>query len=72
MGKIYSYVNKDNGHIKVKRRVNLTDRKNELTVFLDFIWSDNLCQIIRENILSNPLDGVYCLIKKMMKLIMNS
>ncbi len=53
---IHTEVNQDKGHIVVKRRVNLTDQKNELTVILDFVWEDNRWQIIRENILSQPLN----------------
>ena len=52
---IHIEVNKDKGHIVVKRRINLTDQKNELTVFLDFLWLEDRWQIIRENILSRSL-----------------
>ncbi len=49
---IHLEVNKDKGHIVVKRRINLTDKKSELMVILDFIWEDNRWQITREVILS--------------------
>lgn len=45
---IHLEVNQDKGHIIVKRRVNLTDEKKEITVILDFVWEDNHWQIIRE------------------------
>ena len=53
---IHTEINQDKGHIVVKRRVNLTEQKSELTVILDFVWEDNRWQIIRENILSHPLE----------------
>ena len=53
---IHIEVNKDNGHIVVKRRINLTNRINELTVILDFLWFNNRWQIIRETILSKPFN----------------
>ena len=53
---IHTEVNQDKGYITVKRRVNLTETKSELTVILDFIWEDNRWQIIRENILSRPIN----------------
>ncbi|WP_271783853.1 hypothetical protein [Aquimarina algiphila] len=49
---IHTEVNQDKGHIVVKRRVNLTEENNELTVILDFVWEDNRWQIIREVIFS--------------------
>lgn len=49
---VHIEVNQDKGHIVVKRRVNLTEEKSELTVILDFIWKDNRWQIIREVILT--------------------
>jgi hypothetical protein len=45
---IHTEVNLDKGHIIVKRRVNLTEEKSELTVILDFVWQDNRWQITRE------------------------
>lgn len=45
---IHTEVNQDKGHIVVKRRVNLTEEKSELTVILDFVWEDNRWQITRE------------------------
>ncbi|TMM55788.1 nuclear transport factor 2 family protein [Maribacter algarum] len=52
---IHLEVNEDRGHIVVKRRVNFTEEKSELIVILDFVWEDNRWQIIRENILIQPL-----------------
>lgn len=48
-------LNQEKGHIVVKRRVNLTETKSELTVILDFVWEDDRWQIIRENIFSHSI-----------------
>ncbi len=51
---IHTEVNQNNGHIVVKRRVNLTEKNNELTVILDFLWEEDHWQITREVIFTHP------------------
>jgi hypothetical protein len=42
MGEVCSYGSQSRqGAIVVKRRANLTDEMNELTVILDFVWEDD-------------------------------
>jgi|GEM_PF-342280 len=48
-------VTDDKGLIIMKRKVNLTGKKSQLHASIDFVWEDNRWQIIRENILSQPL-----------------
>ncbi len=52
---LHTEVQQDQGHIIVKRRIDLLHQKSELTVILDFVWEDDRWQITRETIFSQPL-----------------